>query len=165
MEATTSAGPSHLSSSESLTQISRERQESGSRHGAFSGGMCLVLCDNVFAFGYLDKILCFPPNAWPSVGTAFPLSWLLVFYQRGCLGSRSLEQTRCSVTPCTSRRPDGLLLVPGSSRLARVCVCAHVRACTPAVPLSHPRCQEDESAAIVGWLLLPGRALGLGPST
>lgn len=30
----------------------------------------------VFVFGYLDKILCFSPNARPSVGTAFPLSQL-----------------------------------------------------------------------------------------
>lgn len=116
----------------------------------------MVLCDNVFAFGYLDKILCFPPNAWPSVGTAFPPSWLLVFSQRGRLGARSLGPAPCNVAPRTSRLPDRVQAAPGSSGLSRAC--AH-----PLPPFSCLRCQEDESPAIVGWSPLPSRALGPGP--
>ena len=40
---------------------------------ALPGAVCLAVCGRVFAFGYLETVLCFPPNARPSVGPALPL--------------------------------------------------------------------------------------------
>lgn len=106
-----------------------------SRRPVSPGGCMLVSCADAFAFGYLDKILCLPPHAQPSVGTAFPASWLLLLPAWGCLGSSSSQQTSWRVTPPVSRLPGWN---PSHSHLHLVTpyVCVRtpvcVRASTPA---------------------------------
>lgn len=109
------------------------------------GGCMLVSCADAFAFGYLDKILCLPPHAQPSVGTAFPASWLLLLPAWGCLGSSSSQQTSWRVTPPVSRLPGWN---PSHSHLhlvtpcvcVRTPVCVHMPVCThPCVCVRHAR--------------------------
>lgn len=76
--------------------VSRQHSSSTSCCRSHSGAVCLASCVNVFVFGYLDKILCFPPNARPSVGTAFPRSLGLVLSQPGRLGTALENKARGS---------------------------------------------------------------------
>lgn len=132
VEAIPSAGPvSSLFRREfDTTHVSRQIGKSMSRRPVSPGGCMLVSCADAFAFGYLDKILCLPPHAQPSVGTAFPVSWLLLLPAWGCLGSSSSQQTSWRVTPPVSRLPGWN---PSHSHLhlvtPYVCACEHARVC------------------------------------
>lgn len=115
-----------------------------SRRPGVSRGCMLVSCADAFAFGYLDEILCLPPHAQPSVGTAFP--------RPGCCSQRGgvwapPRATTDFMESHTSRGAGSLGGTPAtatSTWLPHMCVCARrvcVRAGTPVcVCSSRPPC-------------------------
>ena len=147
---------SHLCSAETLTQhtFPGRSEKARAAAGCLEVAVCWVSCADMFAFGYLDKILCLPPHARPSVGTAFPASWLLLLPAWGSLRSSSSQQTSWRITPPVRGLPGR---APSHSHLLPIAGCVHTRVCSqcPVALIPVPDA-EERTWEHLWWALGPG---------